>query len=344
MNGIFAPNESSAFAVMRVLKDNGWAGNVKFVGFDSSEGLLAGLRDGTIDALVVQDPVRMGYLSVVNIVRHSAASASSRESTPACTSSPARHWIGPRSSSSCSRICRDELVGTGRRALRDARYRQAVRRDHRPRRVDLAVAAGEVRTRRRERRRQEHVDGTAGALRADAGAMTLDSRPFAPAYPMAARRAGVAMIYQELSLAPDLTVAENILLGVEPTRNGVLDRQSMERSTTKAFAELGRASLRPEQLVGELWLPSNNSSRSRVQLRFGSRVVVLDEPTSSLGRDDVTHLFALIRRLKAKGHAVVYISHFIEEVREVWIALSCSATAAASAADTARCRQRRLCA
>ena len=97
--------------------------------------------------------------------------------------------------------------------------------------------------------------------------MTLDSRPFAPAYPMAARRAGVAMIYQELSLAPDLTVAENILLGVEPTRNGVLDRQSMERSTTKAFAELGRASLRPEQLVGELSLPSNNSSRSRVQLR-----------------------------------------------------------------------------
>jgi ribose transport system substrate-binding protein len=70
VNGIFAPNESSAFAVMRVLKDNGWAGNVKFVGFDSSEGLLAGLRDGTIDALVVQDPVRMGYLSVVNMVRH----------------------------------------------------------------------------------------------------------------------------------------------------------------------------------------------------------------------------------------------------------------------------------
>ncbi len=70
VNGIFAPNESSAFAVMRVLKDNGWAGKVKFVGFDASEGLLAGLRDGTIDALVVQDPVRMGYLSVVSMVRH----------------------------------------------------------------------------------------------------------------------------------------------------------------------------------------------------------------------------------------------------------------------------------
>ncbi len=70
VNGIFAPNESSAFAVMRVLKDNGWAGKVRFVGFDASDGLLAGLRDGAIDALVVQDPVRMGYLSVITMVRH----------------------------------------------------------------------------------------------------------------------------------------------------------------------------------------------------------------------------------------------------------------------------------
>jgi ribose transport system substrate-binding protein len=70
IDAIFAPNESSAFAVMRVLKDNGWAGKVTFVGFDASEGLLAGLRDGAIDALVVQDPVRMGYDSVTTIVRH----------------------------------------------------------------------------------------------------------------------------------------------------------------------------------------------------------------------------------------------------------------------------------
>jgi ribose transport system substrate-binding protein len=70
VDGIFAPNESSAFAVMRVLKDNGWAGRVKFIGFDASDGLLAGLRDGAIEALVVQDPVRMGYLSVVTIVQH----------------------------------------------------------------------------------------------------------------------------------------------------------------------------------------------------------------------------------------------------------------------------------
>jgi ribose transport system substrate-binding protein len=70
VDGIFAPNESSAFAVMRVLQDSGWAGKVKFIGFDASDGLLAGLRSGAIEALVVQDPVRMGYLSVVTIVQH----------------------------------------------------------------------------------------------------------------------------------------------------------------------------------------------------------------------------------------------------------------------------------
>jgi ribose transport system ATP-binding protein len=185
--------------------------------------------------------------------------------------------------------------------------------------VDLAVVAGEVCGLVGENGagKSTLMAILAGALRADAGAMTLDGRPFAPAHPMAARRAGVAMIYQELSLAPDLTVAENILLGVEPTRNGVLDRQSMERSTTKAFAELGRASLRPEQLVGELSVAEQQLVEIARAIAIGSRVVVLDEPTSSLGRDDVTHLFALIRRLKAKGHAVVYISHFIEEVREV---------------------------
>jgi ribose transport system substrate-binding protein len=70
VDGIFAPNESSAFAVMRVLQDSGWAGKVKFIGFDASDGLLAGLGSGAIEALVVQDPVRMGYLSVVTMVHH----------------------------------------------------------------------------------------------------------------------------------------------------------------------------------------------------------------------------------------------------------------------------------
>ena len=70
IDGIFCPNESSTFAMLRVLQDNGWAGKARFVGFDASESLVQGLKDGHIDALVVQDPVRMGFLGVATIVAH----------------------------------------------------------------------------------------------------------------------------------------------------------------------------------------------------------------------------------------------------------------------------------
>jgi ribose transport system substrate-binding protein len=70
VDGIFCPNESTTFAMMRVLQDNGWAGKVRFVGFDASDNLVKGLRDGHIDGLVLQDPVRMGYLGVKTMVSH----------------------------------------------------------------------------------------------------------------------------------------------------------------------------------------------------------------------------------------------------------------------------------
>lgn len=70
IDGIFCPNESSTFATLRVLQDNGWAGKVRFVGFDSSENMVKALRDRTLDGLVVQDPVRMGYLAVKTMVGH----------------------------------------------------------------------------------------------------------------------------------------------------------------------------------------------------------------------------------------------------------------------------------
>jgi ribose transport system substrate-binding protein len=68
--GIFCPNESTTLAMLRVLEDNGWAGKVRFVGFDASDTLVEGLRDGDIDALVLQDPVKMGYLGVKTMVDH----------------------------------------------------------------------------------------------------------------------------------------------------------------------------------------------------------------------------------------------------------------------------------
>jgi ribose transport system ATP-binding protein len=156
-----------------------------------------------------------------------------------------------------------------------------------------------------------------GALAPDGGQMFLDSRRYAPAHPMVARRAGVAMIYQELSLAPDLSVADNIMLGVEPARWGVLDRAAMRTAASGALAELGRPDIRPEQLVADLSVADQQLVEIARAIAVGCRVLVLDEPTSTLGRGDAERLFALIARLKSRGHSIVYISHFIDEVCEV---------------------------
>jgi ribose transport system ATP-binding protein len=157
----------------------------------------------------------------------------------------------------------------------------------------------------------------AGALQPDAGRMSIDGAPFTPHSPLDARRAGVAMIYQELSLAPHLSVMENILMGAEPMRFGLIDRATTRATAIRALAELGHDDIAPEAPVGTLSVAAQQLVEIARAVAVGCRVLVLDEPTSSLGRQDVDSLFALLRRLKGQGHAIVYISHFIEEVKQV---------------------------
>jgi len=156
-----------------------------------------------------------------------------------------------------------------------------------------------------------------GALQPDAGEMWIDGRSFAPHSPLDARRAGVAMIYQELSLAPHLSVMENIMMGAEPMRFGLVDWPRMREMAVRALAALGRDDIQADAIVGNLSVASQQLVEIARALAVGARVLVLDEPTSSLGRADVEHLFALLRHLKSQGHAIVYISHFIEEVKSV---------------------------
>jgi ribose transport system ATP-binding protein len=125
------------------------------------------------------------------------------------------------------------------------------------------------------------------------------------------------MIYQELSLAPHLSVMENVLLGAEPTRFGVVDRTRMRAITRDALAQLGHQDISPDAPVASLSVAAQQLVEIARALAVGCRVLVLDEPTSSLGLDDVRRLFALLERLKAQGHAIVYISHFIEEVKTI---------------------------
>ena len=157
----------------------------------------------------------------------------------------------------------------------------------------------------------------AGALAPDAGTMALDGRPYAPRNPLEARRAGVAMIHQELSVAPHLSVMENVVLGSEPARAGFVQKRQARRVTQDVLTRLGHADISPDAVVGRLSVAEQQLVEIARAFAIGARVLVLDEPTSSLGRADVQRLFALVRRLKADGHAVVYISHFIEEVKEV---------------------------
>jgi ribose transport system ATP-binding protein len=185
--------------------------------------------------------------------------------------------------------------------------------------VDLTVAPGEVCALVGENGagKSTLMGILSGALQADEGEIRIGGVPYRPRSPLEARRAGVAMIYQELSLAPHLSVMENLVLGVEPARLGFLDWARARRTAMEALAQLQHPEIAPEALVETLSPAQQQLVEIARALVIGCRILVLDEPTSSLSREDVRRLFELVGRLKAQGHAVVYISHFIEEVKEV---------------------------
>jgi ribose transport system ATP-binding protein len=185
--------------------------------------------------------------------------------------------------------------------------------------VDLAVAPGEVcaLVGQNGAGKSTLMGILSGALHPDAGTMTIDGAPYRPKSPLEARKAGVAMIYQELSLAPHLSVMENIVLGMEPVRRGLLQWKEVRQKAREVLIQLEHPEMAPEAIVGLLSPAEQQLVEIARALAVGCRVLVLDEPTSSLGREDVRRLFDLVARLAGQGHAVVYISHFIEEVKEV---------------------------
>jgi len=185
--------------------------------------------------------------------------------------------------------------------------------------VGFAVRAGEVHALVGENGagKSTLMKVLSGAIRSDRGTMRLDGEPYRPRNPLDARRRGVAMIYQELSLAPHLTVEENILLGMEPTVFGFVRRAEVRRRAAEAIQFFNHPEIRPGVEVRRLTVAAQQLVEIARALAVGCRVLVLDEPTSSLTQQDVERLFDLIRRLRAEGQAVVYISHFIEEVQRI---------------------------
>jgi ribose transport system ATP-binding protein len=125
------------------------------------------------------------------------------------------------------------------------------------------------------------------------------------------------MIYQELNLAPDLNVEDNIMLGQERSRLGLLNRRDQARLVHEVLELLGHPDLKPDALVRSLSVGLQQLVEIARVLVGQSKVIVFDEPTSSLTQQDARHLFEVIGKLKASGMGVVYISHFLEEIREV---------------------------
>ncbi|MBN1559142.1 sugar ABC transporter ATP-binding protein [candidate division KSB1 bacterium] len=154
-----------------------------------------------------------------------------------------------------------------------------------------------------------------GSLKPDAGAMTLGGAPYSPDGPKQARDAGVSMIYQELTLAPHLTVEENMTLGVELSRGGIIQRQWARAA--EALAMLGHANIDLRKKVREISLGQQQLVEIARSLLLQSRLIIMDEPTSSLAREDTLALFGAINRLRQQGVTFIYISHFLEEIQEI---------------------------
>jgi len=185
--------------------------------------------------------------------------------------------------------------------------------------VDLDIAAGELHALIGENGagKSTLMNILSGAFPPDAGTMMTDGQPYAPRGPADARERGIAHIHQELALCAHLSVAENILMGIEPSRGGWLRRDALNDRAAALLADFGRAEIDPRARTGSLPLADQQVVEICRALARDARVLLMDEPTSSLQRANVERLFDTVRRLRDRGLAIIYISHFLEEVREI---------------------------
>ncbi|MEW1954296.1 sugar ABC transporter ATP-binding protein [Terrabacter sp. NPDC080008] len=157
----------------------------------------------------------------------------------------------------------------------------------------------------------------AGVHQADEGTIEWDGEPVTLVHPQAAMDLGIATMYQELDLVEGLTVAENIYLGHEPARFGFSQRTDARRGATELLARLGHREISPSTEVGTLSAASCQIVSMARALSRDARLIIMDEPSAVLDAGEVEQLFAVIREVTAQGVAVVYISHRLEEIREI---------------------------
>ena len=155
-----------------------------------------------------------------------------------------------------------------------------------------------------------------GAYTADGGQMLLEGKPILHNNPQLSEQLGIAMIYQELTIVPELSVTNNIFLGHEIRRGIFLDRKAMEARTEELLTSIG-VNVSPRTLVKNLSIANQQMIEITKALSKNAKIIVFDEPTSSLTSTEIGELFRIIAALKAKGVGMFYISHRLEEIFEI---------------------------
>lgn len=156
----------------------------------------------------------------------------------------------------------------------------------------------------------------AGVHRLDSGSITLQGKPFEQGNTRSAREQGIAVIYQEPSLFPDLTLAENVFVGRQPIKNGQVDWAAMAEEARALFVQLG-VPLNPYMRARGLSIADQQIVEIAKALSINATVIVMDEPTAALSSKEVERLFVVARTLEAQGCAVVFVSHRLDEVFEL---------------------------
>ncbi|KOX15975.1 sugar ABC transporter ATP-binding protein [Nocardiopsis sp. NRRL B-16309] len=182
--------------------------------------------------------------------------------------------------------------------------------------VDLDLRAGEVHALVGENGagKSTLMKVLAGVHRPDGGTIELDGEEVAFEHPVRAQRAGVATVFQEFNLLPERTVAENVFLGREPLRRGLVDGRAMERATAALLADLGLEGIAPWQKVRSLSVAEQQIVEIVKALSQDARVISMDEPTAALADHEVEVLYRIIGRLRERGVAVLYVSHRLKEI------------------------------
>lgn len=185
--------------------------------------------------------------------------------------------------------------------------------------VDFDLSAGEVHALLGENGagKSTLVKVLSGAVNPDRGTVFLGAEKFAPSGPLDSRKHGISMIYQELNLAPHLTVEENIMLGREIQSAGFIHRGETRRRIHQVLEAVQHPEISPESLVSRLSIGARQIVEIARALVEDAKILIMDEPTSSLSHEDSERLFSIINGLKNQGVGIIYISHFLEEVQRV---------------------------